>query len=226
MKRPPPHFVVEVRRQRRSTNGHPKSWLDDPRFAAAAAEAVAAAAEAVAGPLVLELEPKLEAKPAAPPPAPLRPSGRILPSLAEIEPVETIEIADPPRKRQRKLEAAPLPIEIEAPTPDPEPEPVPLVAAPRRKAPVRRRTATVEKAAEVALQPAPPREGAIIRVLADALAARAVNEKRPEPVAEPSQVERLEARQARHRRILDRYVRGIEPKPGKRWKTRLQKRQK
>ncbi len=219
MKRPPPHFVVEVRRQRRSTNGQAKSWLEDPRFAAAAAEAVAA-------PLVLELEPKLETKPAVPPPAPLRPSGRILPSLAEIEPVGTIEIAEPPRRRPRKLEAVLQPIEIETPTPDPEPELVAPVATPHQKVPARRRTATVEKAAEVAPQPAPPREGAIIRALADALAARAVNEKRPEPVAESSQAERLEARQARHRRILDRYVRGVEPKPGQRWKGRLHKRQK
>jgi hypothetical protein len=223
MKRPPPHFVVEVRRQRRSTNGHTKSWLEDPRFAAAAAEAVAATADAA--PLVLELEPKLEARPAPP----LRPSGRILPSLAEIEPLEplgTMEIAEPPRKRQRKLEETPRPVEIEASTPDPEPEPLALVPAPRQKVPARRRTATVEKAVEVAPQPAPPREGAIVRALADALAARAVSEseKRPEPDA--LQVQRLETRQARHRRILDRYVRGVESKPGKRWKSRLNKRQK
>ncbi|HEY1944191.1 MAG TPA: hypothetical protein VGH40_18920 [Roseiarcus sp.] len=219
MKRPPPHFVVEVRRQRRSTNGQAKSWLDDPRFAAAAAEAIAA-------PLVLELEPKLETKPAAPPPPPVRPAGRILPSLAQIEPVETIELAEPARRRQRKLEPAPPPVKLEALRPDPEPEPVALVAAPRQKIPARRRPATVEKAPEVAPQPAPPREGAIIRALADALAARAVSEKRPDPVAEASQVERREARQARHRRILDRYVRGVEPKPGKRWKSRLNKREK
>ncbi|MGO9769016.1 MAG: hypothetical protein ACLPSW_05560, partial [Roseiarcus sp.] len=45
----------------------------------------------------------------------------------------------------------------------------------------------------------------------------------PEPSSENAPADRAGARQARHRRILDRYVLGAELKPGERWKRRLQK---
>ena len=84
----------------------------------------------------------------------------------------------------------------------------------------------MKKQAAEAQEPAATLDGAMIKALAVSLATRAVTEKRPEPIAEASPSERAEKRKARHRRILDRYVRGVEPKPGQRWKSRLQKREK
>ncbi len=45
----------------------------------------------------------------------------------------------------------------------------------------------------------------------------------PEATLEKAPAERAGERQARHRRILDRYVLGAELKPGERWKKRLHK---
>ncbi|MBV8663365.1 MAG: hypothetical protein JO107_09710 [Hyphomicrobiales bacterium] len=235
MKRPPHHFVVEVKRQRRATNAVGKSWLDDPRFAAAAAEAVGAVG-------LLELEPKFEeTKPATLEPASSRPAGRILPSLVEDEPVASVEIVEPRRKRERKLEAAVRPAEPALPTPA-EPallhdEPAPAVEAvavltePVAKARTVRKAHKPKKpvvAAEDSMpEPAPqPRSEEAIKALAEALAARAVGEFRADAAEEDAPADRREARQARHRRILERYVRGGEGKPGQRWKLRLQKRRK
>jgi hypothetical protein len=230
MKRPTPHFVVEVRRQRRSTTATGKSWLDDPRFAEAAA----------GGTMIAPIE--FEPRPTLPESQALRPAGRILQSLAEAEPVAEPEAEEPPRKRRRRAEFDEQPAvrrapaserkahasERKAPTPEPEeakpeaiaPEPIRIETAARAKAPAPRK---VRKPAAAAHVPAPQRDAATVNALAHALAARAVSEVRTEPAAELSQADRAEARQARHRRILERYVHGAELKPGQRWKGRLQR---
>ncbi len=241
MKRPPHHFVVEVKRQRRSTNAVGKSWLDDPRFAAAAAEAASAVG-------VLELEPKLEETKPAAPAAPSRPSGRILPSLVEVElpslvevepEPEPVEIVEPPRRRERKVEAALQAAEAlfssrgepDLGPPDPAPpalETLAFVAEPVAKVPATRKAKKTKKPTAAAPEAAPQSLG--VKALAEALtarAARAVGELRVEAAEEEgSSADRAERRQARHRRILERYVRGAEAKPGQRWKLRLQKRRK
>jgi hypothetical protein len=109
MKRPPPSFVVEVRRQRRPAGEPVRSWFEEPQPAEAAASVHAVFAE--------------------PPPAPretapARPAGRILPSL--IAPAPAIEDAPlvKPRKARASVEKAP-----EAKTR------APKTRAPRRVAP-------------------------------------------------------------------------------------------
>ena len=213
MKRPPHHFVVEVRRPRRSTTTSTKSWLEDPRFAAATgggfddAPLAAEAAFAVA--------------PAAPA-APARPQGRILQSLAE--PEAPVEIEEPPRRRRRKSEidggiaeheeALPKAARLRPAEPPP----------PAKTRAVRKKPKIVAKASDAPASPAPPmRDDAAVAALAKVLAARALGETRPEPSDDPTLADRAEARQARHRRILERYVHGAPLKPGERWKRRLQK---
>ena len=102
MKRPHPPFVVEVRKQRRSTNGNAKSWLTESRFAGAITETAAAF-----DPLA-----RFEAPPAPPveapaETAPARPTGRILPSLIDLAPTDlAAEEAAPPRRGRRGAASA------------------------------------------------------------------------------------------------------------------------
>ena len=86
MKRPPPSFVVEVRRQRRPAGEPVRSWFEEPE--------------------PVEAAPSIQAVFAEPPPAsvesaPARPVGRILPSL--IEPPPAAE--EPPAVKPRKVES-------------------------------------------------------------------------------------------------------------------------
>ena len=95
MKRPPHTFVVEVRRQRRSANSNGKAWLTEPALAGALAGSGRHAGAAA----LFEAEPK--APLAEAPPA--RPQGRILPSLADVEPIASRfeeAAASPRRKRE------------------------------------------------------------------------------------------------------------------------------
>jgi hypothetical protein len=102
MKRPHPPFVVEVRKQRRSTNGNGKSWLTESRFAGAITETAGAS-----DPLA-----RFEAPPAPPAEtpaetAPARPTGRILPSLIDLAPTGlAAEEAEPPRRGRRGAASA------------------------------------------------------------------------------------------------------------------------
>lgn len=201
MKRPPHHFVVEVRRQRRSTNGSSKSWLEEPRFAAAVAS------EPAPGPIVFDAKP--------PPVIPARPQGRILPSLTEAAPIVAIEPAEPLRRGRPRTK-----IDSE------------LGALPQRRraavradlaAPVEAPVAREEVKIPAAPQEPPRRDAPTVRALAKALAARALSQERPEPRDELPQADQTEARQARHRRILERYVHRAALKPGERWKRRAQK---
>jgi hypothetical protein len=188
MKRPPPTFVVEIRRQRRSTNAGAKTWLAAPPLAFPASGPGRPSGAAA----LFEAEAKAPPAPEAPP---SRPRGRILPSLADLEPVAPpVEEAAASPRRGRKSSA---------PTPKP-----------RRKAKVASRAAKPKREAA----PAETLAG-VLAALALAEAKPAAAAAAPEnATAEPAGT-----RQTRHRRILERYVLGAELKPGERWKRRLQK---
>jgi hypothetical protein len=188
MTRPPPTFVVEVRRQRQSTRAGVKTWSAASPLAYPASEPERPSGEAAP----FEAEAKAPPAPEAPPP---RRQGRILPSLADLEPVAPPyeETAASPRRRRERS----------APTPKP-----------GRKAKIGSPGAR------------PKREAATAEALASLLAARALAEAQsavPDAASESATAEGAGARQARHRRILERYVLGAELKPGERWKRRLQK---
>jgi len=197
MKRPPRNFVVEVRRPRRATNGNGKSWLEDPRFAAATAVALASAPD---------YEP--EFKPIAPPPTPpLKPQGRILQSLVEPETIAepAREAEEPPRRRRASSRIAGVP----------KPEPTRLDSEPPRRRPGRPKKAL----------PVPPEAASevdsVIKALGETLAARVVAVRKPEPASDT--LSHDDARKARHRRILERYVHRGALKPGESWKRRMRK---
>jgi hypothetical protein len=102
MKRPHSTFVVEVRKQRRPTNGNGKSWLTEPRFADSIAEA-APASEPLAR---LETPPSPPAA-SGPETTPARPTGRILPSLIDLAPTDlSAEDAAPSRRGRGRLGGA------------------------------------------------------------------------------------------------------------------------
>jgi hypothetical protein len=90
MKRPPPTFIVEVRKQRRSTSENGKSPLAGPGFARPAPPPQAA-------PAVVGAPPAPPSDAAATPP---RPTGRILPSLVDLAPAPSAAAATPRRKRE------------------------------------------------------------------------------------------------------------------------------
>jgi hypothetical protein len=215
MKRAPPTFVVEVRRQRRSANGIGKAWSAEPPPAGSTRHAGAAA--------LFEAEPKppLAAEPPlaeAPPAAPARPQGRILPSLADVEPsaARYEEAAAPPRRKRDGLAATGKFTTRRKKDPGRQIAPSALsfeetrsvaertAATPARAAPAKRKLARVEPRPTLAVAAAKP--AAI-----------------PEAPLENAAADRAGARESRHRRILERYVRGGELKPGERWKRRLQK---
>jgi hypothetical protein len=83
MKRPPPSFVVEVRRQRRPAGEPVRSWFEEPEAAEAAPSVQAIFAEPSPAPVES---------------APARPAGRILPSLIEPPPAPDEPPAIKPRK--------------------------------------------------------------------------------------------------------------------------------
>lgn len=228
MKRPPPTFVVEVRRQRRSANSHGKAWLAEPALAGARAGSRRHAGAAA----LFEAEPK--APPAAQP-APSRPQGRILPSLAEIEPVAPRfeEAAASPRRKRETLGATSKPKTTrKART---KKETGPEFAPPRSfeepsvewRAPGGTAAAAEPKAKTPSRGAKSKRKAAKAEPIAAPLAARAVAAAKPAAIPEASlesaTADRAGARQARHRRILERYVLGAELKPGERWKRRLKK---
>jgi hypothetical protein len=221
MKRPPPTFVVEVRRLRRSTNSDGKTWLAEPPLADAASGSQRLSGAAA----------PFEAEPKAPPAVetpPSRPQGRILPSLVDIEPIAPPfeEAAAPPRRRRERSAATPKPKTRTKKDADRE------IAPPFWSA-----STEIEEAGGTAPEPGrkakiaspgakPKQEAATAEALAGLLAAHAVADANPAvPAAalESATADRAGARQARHRRILDRYVLGAEIKPGERWKRRLQK---
>jgi hypothetical protein len=196
MKRPPHTFVVEVRRQRRSTNSNGKGWLTEPTPALSERYAGAAA--------LFEAERKAPPAPAA---AAARPQGRILPSLVDVEPSPPAfeeEAAPPRRKRERPAAAS-------------KPKTRAKKETGRELAPRRRPAPT---AIEQPGPSAPPRSfeepAAAWRGIGET---DAVVAARPEAAA----AERSGERQARHRRIMERYALGVELKPGERWKKRLRK---
>jgi hypothetical protein len=218
MKRAPPTFVVEVRRQRRSANAIGKAGLAEPALAGSGRHAGAAAP--------FEAEPKapLAAKPplaAEAPPA--RPQGRILPSLADIEPITSRfeEAAASPRRKRDGLAATAKPKTRRKKDPGRHIAPSVLsfeetgTVAPRA---VAERTAAAPSAGAQA-----KRKVAKVEPLATHAVAAAKPTAIPEAPLENAAADRAGARQARHRRILERYVLGAELKPGERWKRRLQK---
>jgi hypothetical protein len=229
MKRPPPTFVVEVRRQRRSTAAGAKTWVTASPlgYPASGPERPSGAAT------LLEAETKPPPAPEAPPP---RPRGRILPSLADLEPVAPPfeEAAASPRRRRKS--SAPTPKPKTRTRRDADRQIAPSLRSfeafavePRAVGP-RWRGATAaepkQKAETASPGAKPKREAATAESLAGPLAARALADAMPAAAAAPSEnatAERAGARQARHRRILERYVLGAELKPGERWKRRLQK---
>jgi hypothetical protein len=245
MKRSPPTFVVEVRRQRRSTNSGGKAWLAEPTLPGAASRSGRLSGAAA----------PFEGDPKAPPAAetpPSRPQGRILPSLADIAPIASPfeEPAAPPRRRRESI----------APTAKPKTRTKKdsggEFAPPRRSAsaafdptgatPSLRSFETASVDVRAVASPAgggmaadaerkartrspgakSKREIETARALAGALAARAALDAEPAAVPDASlesaATDRAGARQARHRRILDRYVLGVELRPGQRWKRRSQ----
>ncbi len=175
---------------------------------------------------------------------PLRPQGRILPSLADVEPIAPAfeEPAAPPRRKRERLAPTAKPetrakkdlvVEFRPPSrPEPKsPDPVsatpssrsfeePIVAwrAPSKTAVAAKRTAKA-RSADAKSEP----EIATAEPLAARTLAAAESTAIPEALAEAETVDLDGARQARHRRILERYVLGAELKPGERWKRRLQK---
>ncbi len=212
MKRPPPTFVVEVRRLRRSTNSNGKAWLVEPARAESGRHAGAAA--------LFESEPKAPAAAEAPP---SRPQGRILPSLADIEPIASRfeEAAASPRRKRADPAAAGKPKtrtkkdkgrRIAPPVRSSEETPaVGAWADAERTAKALSAGAKTERKVAKAQPPATP---ALLAAKPAAI---------PEAALQNAAADRVDARQARHRRILDRYVLGAELKPGERWKRRLQK---
>jgi hypothetical protein len=117
MKRPSRSFVVEVRRQRRPPGEPAPSWAEELQKPVANGAARAAA------------PPPRPAAEIATATAPVRPTGRILPSLIEAVPVAAPTAAKPPKpakpraKRQRPRAPAPQPVRVA--------EPPPVVAAPQ-----------------------------------------------------------------------------------------------
>ncbi|MGD1015629.1 MAG: hypothetical protein ABR863_04215 [Roseiarcus sp.] len=188
MKRPPPTFVVEVRRQRQSTRAGAKTWSAAAPLAYPTSKPERPAGEAA----LFEAEAKA---PPAPETSPPRRQGRILPSLADLEPVAppSEEAAASPRRRRERS----------APTPKP-----------GRKAKIASPGARPKREAATA-------EALASRLAARALAE--AQPAVPDAATETSAAERAGARQERHRRILERYVLGAEIKPGERWKRRLQR---
>jgi hypothetical protein len=87
MKRPPPSFVVEVRKQRRPPGEPAKSWFEEPPPTAPTPASLAAFAD-----------------PAPAEAAPSRPAGRILQSL--VEPSPAPDLGEPPVVKPRKAKAA------------------------------------------------------------------------------------------------------------------------
>jgi len=206
MKRPPHNFVVEVRRQRRSTSANGKGWLAAPALALSERHAGAAA--------LFEAERK-PAPAAAPPPA--RPQGRILPSLVDIEPsAPALEEASAPPRRKRENPAAAAKPKTRA-----------KKEASRKLAPPRvfQEPAVGWRGLDETVAAAGAKPARKI-AKAEPFAARASEPEAvaaPEATLEKAPAERAGERQARHRRILDRYVLGAELKPGERWKKRLHK---
>jgi hypothetical protein len=204
MKRPTPNFVVEVRRQRRSTNESPKSWLEEPRFARAAASAGAFPSAAAL------FEPELKTPVVEAPPQPQR---RILQSLVETVVAPPDEPALAPRRARERAASEPA-RRIKAERAAAEPAPpiqaalVEAPLAPRPAKPAIRKAAEPKKAPPLLVAPVEP-----------PVAALPVEE----PGASPADA-RAGQRQTRHRRILERYVLGGELKPGEGWKRRQQMR--
>ncbi|MGO4872620.1 MAG: hypothetical protein ACLPGW_18785 [Roseiarcus sp.] len=212
MKRPPPSFVVEVRRQRRSTNSGGKSWATEP----ALVDATRMAGRHPGAAALFEPEPKA---PLAAPAAPPRPQGRILPSLADIEPVTqpAEEAAAPPRRKREYLGAARKP--KTAPEPRPKKESGWKITTPSPRS-------FEESSIGLWMRGDGPAEGKAKAASPSAQSELQVPTAQPRPVAEaPAQTapaESVGARQARHRRIMERYALGGELKPGQRWKRRSQ----
>jgi hypothetical protein len=212
MKRAPPTFVVEVRRQRRSANSIGKAWLAEPALAGSGRHAGAAAP--------FEAEPKAPLAAEAPP---ARPQGRILPSLADVEPITSRfeEAAASPQRKRDGLAATAKPKTRRKKDPGRHIAPSVLsfeetrAVAPRA---VAERTAAAPSAGAQA-----KRKVAKVEPLATHAVAAAKPAAIPEAPLENAAADRAGARQARHRRILERYVLGAELKPGERWKRRLQK---
>jgi len=208
MKRPPPSFVVEVRRQRRSTNSGGKSWATEPALVdVARTEGRHPGAAAL-------FEAERKAPAAAPPPP--RPQGRILPSLADVEPVAppAEEAAASPRRKRESL----------GPAHKPKP-----ALKPRTKKESERKIATpsLRSFAEsvgswtrdwMAEEAEAPSPGAQSERAAPTAQPRAV----ANVMSETAPAERAGATQSRHRRIMERYALGGDLKPGQRWKRRLQ----
>ncbi len=224
MKRPPHNFVVEVRRQRRSTNADGKGWLAEPAPGLTERHPGAAAL----------FEPERKASP-APAPAPARPQGRILPSLVDVEPsAPDVEEAAAPSRRRRESSAV-----AAKPKTRTKKETSRDFAPPRRSAPADIEQASATAPPRVLAEPSAgwrgfgeagakaaaksPRKIA----KAEPLAARAATAAAPHAASEASlenaPAERAGERQARHRRIMERYALGAELKPGERWKKRLRK---
>ncbi len=231
MKRPPPAFVVEVRRQRRSTNTGGKGWLTEPALSGAAA-----GSERHLGATAL-FEAERKAPTAAETP-PSRPQGRILPSLADLEPIASPfeEAAAPPRRKRESFGPAAKPKtrtkkDSSREFAPPSPRSFEESSVEFRAVASRAGGGTTAEAGPKAKARSPgaksKREVATAQALASSLAARAIVAARPAAVPADASLEnatadRSEARQARHRRIMDRYVLGAELKPGRRWKRRTQ----
>ena len=221
MKRPPPTFIVEVRRQRRSSNAGAKTWLAAPPLAYPAPVPGRPSGAAA----LFEAEAKAPLAPEAPP---ARPQGRILPSLADLEPIAPRfeEAAASPRRRREGSAATPKPKRRTKKDAGRE------IAPPFWSA-----STEIEETGGTAPEPGrkakiaspgarPKREVATAKAPAGLRAARALAEAMPavaDAASENATAESAGARQARHRRILERYVLGAEIKPGERWKRRLQK---
>ena len=137
MKRPPRSFVVEVRRQRRPPGEPAPSWSEEPKKSA------------VNG-ATREAEPPPQPA-AATTTASVRPTGRILPSLIEIEAVPATAPAAAKRptpakprvQRRRPRVPAPAPVHVAEPppvgvAPQPAAEPAAQAVDPSRAARHRR----------------------------------------------------------------------------------------
>ncbi len=217
MKRPTPTFVVEVRRQRRSANSNGKAWLAEP----AQAGALAGSERHPGAAALFEAERKASSPAKAPP---SRPQGRILPSLADVEPTAPrFEEAEAPQRRKRESLGATRKLKSETKT-----EPGRELAPPVRSPDAPMREVRAVRALKARSQTAKSKSKVTkAEPVVTPLAARTVAAAQPAaiPEAPPDEaaVERAGARLARHRRILERYVLGSAPKPGERWKRRTQK---